>query len=633
MDPTPHLDTSLQILDLLSSFDSAIQKAIIKSKLAHPTYIQAQLFPLYSKRQHFLLQSGQQSGKTTGLIILQMNKIIEEITNKKENNGLEGFFGVILGASKEACLKNILLAEKLLVFAGKTHNIAIKNLNEINGNDFGLIPNTNYIFVATPTKFLTFFRATNLNVEAYVSFIFDDCEYLISFGYEDELAQVKDCFKSETWKNMQIMLSTSDQSEEIKALKAKVLQKSVYLKLEDEEKEEEEEQDTEDKELITNYVNQIYHMGPNIHKFIMIYVSFKLNFISGKTIILCNDDNSLYKVDLFLKRTGIPGSHIYNNNDPKNLRAYILSVFNSGLIKILVAKTDFFENFKNLKCLQKIKGGDSKKMLKIALKPVENIILFDVKGLESDSEKYFNLMKELYKPKLDKNANLITLVENDDKEKDFFSKLIEFMKKNYKKINLNTFPLKAPEVEAFKYRISDVVSSITLKQIKVAKMLDFKRQLIKSKKMHDYFSKNPNEKKILVDSIQKLSSDLNRHAIKLTDEIPTYLLPEIVKSDNQVFSNLYNPRKRILIRNYNENFEESLRKRMENNDLTLDDVKKKINIDNTKSVFINEETEDPGLTDPDRLKPLSNRKLWKIKHKFSLKKKNKRLEKKGIFQS
>jgi hypothetical protein len=38
------------------------------------------------------------------------------------------------------------------------------------------------------------------------------------------------------------------------------------------------------------------------------------------------------------------------------------------------------------------------------------------------------------------------------------------------------------------------------------------------------------------------------------------------------------------------------------------------------------------MTNPDSLKPISNRKLWKMKHKMSLKKRNKRLEKKGIFQ-
>jgi hypothetical protein len=41
--------------------------------------------------------------------------------------------------------------------------------------------------------------------------------------------------------------------------------------------------------------------------------------------------------------------------------------------------------------------------------------------------------------------------------------------------------------------------------------------------------------------------------------------------------------------------------------------------------------EDPDVTNHDKLIPLSNRKMWKIKHKKPLHKKNKRLEKKGVF--
>lgn len=52
-----------------------------------------------------------------------------------------------------------------------------------------------------------------------------------------------------------------------------------------------------------------------------------------------------------------------------------------------------------------------------------------------------------------------------------------------------------------------------------------------------------------------------------------------------------------------------------------------------KYVTINEENENPEITDPSRLQILSNRKLWKKKHGFKLKKINKRLEKKGIFNS
>ena len=43
--------------------------------------------------------------------------------------------------------------------------------------------------------------------------------------------------------------------------------------------------------------------------------------------------------------------------------------------------------------------------------------------------------------------------------------------------------------------------------------------------------------------------------------------------------------------------------------------------------------ENPDTTDVSRLKLLSARKRWKLLHGFKLKKRNKRMEKKGIFEN
>lgn len=50
-------------------------------------------------------------------------------------------------------------------------------------------------------------------------------------------------------------------------------------------------------------------------------------------------------------------------------------------------------------------------------------------------------------------------------------------------------------------------------------------------------------------------------------------------------------------------------------------------------VTINQEEEDPELVDASRLRNISGRKLWKMKHGYKLTKRNKRLERKGIFSA
>ena len=50
-----------------------------------------------------------------------------------------------------------------------------------------------------------------------------------------------------------------------------------------------------------------------------------------------------------------------------------------------------------------------------------------------------------------------------------------------------------------------------------------------------------------------------------------------------------------------------------------------------KFIYVDEDKEDPTVVDASKLKTISSRKLWKLKHGFKLKKRNKRLERKGVF--
>ena len=74
----------------------------------------------------------------------------------------------------------------------------------------------------------------------------------------------------------------------------------------------------------------------------MLYLIFKLKFFAGKSLILCKNVNSMYKLSLFLQRTKIGNNQIYNVKNPKRQKAYILSLFNSGIADILIATFDFF---------------------------------------------------------------------------------------------------------------------------------------------------------------------------------------------------------------------------------------------------------------------------------------------------
>ena len=67
------------------------------------------------------------------------------------------------------------------------------------------------------------------------------------------------------------------------------------------------------------------------------YILFKLSFLSGKTLILVKDVDSIYKMKLFLERIGIKSFTIYNEEDPKNLKYYVLTIFSTGIVKTLIS--------------------------------------------------------------------------------------------------------------------------------------------------------------------------------------------------------------------------------------------------------------------------------------------------------
>ena len=89
---------------------------------------------------------------------------------------------------------------------------------------------------------------------------------------------------------------------------------------------------------------------------------------------------------------------------------------------------------------------------------------------------------------------------------------------------------------------------------------------------------------------------------------------------------------KIPIVKYDEDYELKLKKRLEKKGLSEDEIiKKSRKLGSGKFMYINREKEDPTITDYKELKPISSRKLWALRHKKKLKKRNSRLERKGIF--
>lgn len=65
---------------------------------------------------------------------------------------------------------------------------------------------------------------------------------------------------------------------------------------------------------------------------------------------------------------------------------------------------------------------------------------------------------------------------------------IEAEKEMFKKVNFKEFPLRRNEIEAFRYRVNNVYGAISYKQVQNSKMLDFKKKILKSPDMKEYYA-------------------------------------------------------------------------------------------------------------------------------------------------
>jgi len=77
---------------------------------------------------------------------------------------------------------------------------------------------------------------------------------------------------------------------------------------------------------------------------------------------------------MFLDRIGEGDVQIYNHENPKNLRYYLVSLFNTGVVKTLISTTQIFTDLKS-------KDFQDKKVKTNKLKGIKNIVVFDLLSL------------------------------------------------------------------------------------------------------------------------------------------------------------------------------------------------------------------------------------------------------------
>lgn len=89
---------------------------------------------------------------------------------------------------------------------------------------------------------------------------------------------------------------------------------------------------------------------------------------------------------------------------------------------------------------------------------------------------------------------------------------------------LKCIPIIWQDLQRIKTRVEDVVKTLDNKTVNNEKVIEFKKQLLSSSKLKEYFKQHPQEKEILLNDIQK-GATRDLILFKHLDYLPFYVIP------------------------------------------------------------------------------------------------------------
>lgn len=294
----------------------------------------------------------------------------------------------------------------------------------------------------------------------------------------------------------------------------------------------------------------------------MTYVIFKLQLIKGKVIIFVGDIDRSYRLKLFLEQFGIK-SCVLNSELPVNSRIHVVEEFNKGVYDIIIA-ADEQEVLGASKSSRKSKepaveddanpstdedeqeapstsNNRSDKRRKVTSKEkdygisrgidfqnVACVLNFD---LPTTSKSYTHRIGRTGRGgKTGMALSFVVPAENFGKHRPTSIPTAKHDESVLKKIvkrqsklghEVKPYHFDMTQVDAFRYRMSDALRSITRLAIQEARAREIRQELVKSEKLKRHFEENPDELRQLRHDGELRSARIQPHL----KHIPEYLMP------------------------------------------------------------------------------------------------------------
>ena len=252
-------------------------------------------------------------------------------------------------------------------------------------------------------------------------------------------------------------------------------------------------------------------------KFLLVYSLLKLGSVRGKTLFFVNSIDKSYKLKLFLERFSI-SSIVLNTELPQNSRNHILEQFHRGYFDHLIATDESIEKQseieesdlivdENVKTYSVARGID--------FKFVNAVINFDLPATKNG-----------YTHRVGRTARgaskgiALTLLNLEE------SAANQWLEDSKEEFNLQVLDVKFADIEGFRYRVQDVLSTISLLQIKEARLKEVKIEILNSEKLKSHFEDHEHEANLLRCDLKSVSKAAKTGLAVL----PNYLMPTTSKA-------------------------------------------------------------------------------------------------------
>lgn len=550
--------------------DARISKAIPKLKLERPTKVQELACPAILSGKDVLIRSPTGTGKSLAYIIPMIQRLVAS------GSPIKPMTMVVVVPTKELCGQAFGVMSMLLNYL-----FDIVSVDCYTGEDKYRRPNLPGVLITTPRGLVSISKIQSgqeaKNNVRYI--VVDEADLVLSQGFEKDIRTIVSLILP---KDYQAVLVSATLTDDLETLAGLMLRNPTSIVIEDKDISgslaEKPKTKKSTSSLAAPSAKQYFMSTPLRDKFLCLYGIIKLEVVTGKILIFSASVDGAYRLKIFFDKFAIP-SAVFNSEMPLECRHRVLTAFNDGLFKILIASDE-----------SNVSDPETATHRGIDFSNVTAVI-----NLEMPKSVANYIHRAGRTARGGKSGVVVSFV---DPEKPHEVEMLHQVSQ-HKEVQDLSIPVSA--FEPLRYRVEDVYKGISRRAIAAARQKELLNEILHNEQLKQKLSENSED----VQALRQAMRTLREHSkIKWhLRELPEYLVPDLAsvkslteKSKDDVITRLKKKRKAEGHESGVKRPRATLRQKM----LKRDEQ------DETKSA--------------EELAPISGRKLWKVRHHKSIRK-------------